>query len=189
MASEAPATEIWLPIPGHDGYEASNTMQVRSVDRVVEMFNQHGPYLRTFKGKVLSQRTTSRGYMTVTIGVVHRLVCMAFHGPPPSEDSVARHLDDDKMNNSPGNLAWGSVRQNNVDSVRNGKHRNQNSTKVSCSKDGHPEVFDTVGSEGHRRCSVCVAAYKREWADRNRDRVRKRKREWARKQRRRDREG
>lgn len=82
MASEAPATEIWLPIPGYDGYEASNTMQVRSVDRVVEMFNQHGPYLRTFKGKVLSQRKNSRGYMMVNIGVVHRLVCMAFHGPP-----------------------------------------------------------------------------------------------------------
>lgn len=43
---------------------------------------------------------------------VHRLVCQAFHGPPPDEDSEVDHLDMDRGNNSKSNLEWVSKAEN-----------------------------------------------------------------------------
>lgn len=37
-----------------------------------------------------------------------RLICTAFHGPPPEEDSCVVHLDGDEDDNRADNLAWGS---------------------------------------------------------------------------------
>ena len=52
---------------------------------------------------------------------VHRLVCAAFHGEKPSKSSVTRHLDGNKINNAPLNLAWGSYAQNEADKRRHGQ--------------------------------------------------------------------
>lgn len=38
---------------------------------------------------------------------IHQVVCMTFHGPPPFEGALVRHLDNDCSNNRPENLAWG----------------------------------------------------------------------------------
>lgn len=46
---------------------------------------------------------------------VHRYVCWAFHGPPEKHQTVVRHLDHNKLNNRPGNLAWGTVAENQED--------------------------------------------------------------------------
>lgn len=35
---------------------------------------------------------------------VHRLVCEAFNGPPPSQTSIVLHLDENPSNNRPENL-------------------------------------------------------------------------------------
>lgn len=43
---------------------------------------------------------------------VARLVCEAFNGPPPFDDAVCMHLDENSRNNRPSNLAWGSQREN-----------------------------------------------------------------------------
>lgn len=43
---------------------------------------------------------------------VHRAVCEAFHGPPPFEGAVVIHLDEDAHNNRPGNLKWGTQKEN-----------------------------------------------------------------------------
>jgi hypothetical protein len=43
---------------------------------------------------------------------VARLVCEAFHGPPPVERAVVMHLDDDPGNNRPENLKWGTQKEN-----------------------------------------------------------------------------
>ena len=38
---------------------------------------------------------------------VHRLVCLAFHGPPPSDQhTTVHHIDGDPRNNLPSNLCW-----------------------------------------------------------------------------------
>ena len=51
---------------------------------------------------------------------IHRLVCAAFHGPAPLGKPLARHLDDNQMNNIPENLAWGTNADNSDDMKRNG---------------------------------------------------------------------
>lgn len=43
---------------------------------------------------------------------VARLICEAFHGPPPRDKPVCMHLDENAANNRPENLAWGSQKEN-----------------------------------------------------------------------------
>lgn len=43
---------------------------------------------------------------------VHRLVCEAFHGPPPFPRAVVIHLDENALNNRPENLRWGTQKEN-----------------------------------------------------------------------------
>jgi hypothetical protein len=49
------------------------------------------------------------------------LVCLAWHGPPE-----IRHLNGDRQDNKPGNLAWGSRRDNERD-----KRENRRKEKIS----------------------------------------------------------
>lgn len=51
---------------------------------------------------------------------VNRLVCAAFHGPPPTDKHQARHLDGDTANNAASNLAWGTPLENYYDQVVHG---------------------------------------------------------------------
>lgn len=43
---------------------------------------------------------------------VARMVCEAFHGPPPPFRTYCLHIDEDGMNNRPGNLTWGTQLEN-----------------------------------------------------------------------------
>ena len=47
------------------------------------------------------------------------IVALAFHGPPE-----VRHLDGNRQNNKPGNLAWGSRRDNERDKRENRRKEN-----------------------------------------------------------------
>ena len=51
---------------------------------------------------------------------VHRLVCAAFHGPPPTPKHEAAHLDGNPANNAAGNLAWETRGENAADMARHG---------------------------------------------------------------------
>ena len=66
-----------------------------------------------------------------------------------------RHLDDDKTNNTPENLCWGTRSENTYDKIRNGRH--PMAAKTHC-KRGH--AFDEVNTyrnpaTGSRRCRKC----------------------------------
>lgn len=99
--------EVWKRIPMHPGYEASSEARVRSVDRTLRDGREAG-------GVVLSPWLDKDGYPTVRLGRrhirVHVAVCLAFHGPPE-----VRHLDGNRLNGKPGNLAWGSHEENEKD--------------------------------------------------------------------------
>jgi hypothetical protein len=100
---------LWKPIPGFAGYEASDSGQVRNAQsgRVLTV-NKFGKSQLWIGGRNVSIRTG-------------RLILLAFKGPSPNpEHSLARHLDDDLFNNRPDNLAWGSVADNTQDALRNG---------------------------------------------------------------------
>ena len=86
-------------------------------------------YARDPQGTALKGYALGAGYRAVGIyaeenakpqtHLVHRLVCRAFHGPPPSDEHTdVRHLDGDKTNNRASNLAWGTRSENMRDAVR-----------------------------------------------------------------------
>lgn len=107
-------TESWKSIPGHSAYEASSQGRIRSIDRTI--IRKDGKPLR-IKGLVLKECTTSRGYINCSIGSVHVLVCLAFHGPRP-DGLLACHGHLGKTINTPENLYWGTPVQNLGDDKR-----------------------------------------------------------------------
>jgi hypothetical protein len=48
------------------------------------------------------------------------LICEAFHGLKPSPKLMCCHRDDDKSNNRPDNLYWGTSDDNHDDAIANG---------------------------------------------------------------------
>ncbi|MDF2372515.1 MAG: HNH endonuclease signature motif containing protein [Rhizobiaceae bacterium] len=52
------------------------------------------------------RQNPSAGYMHLAGIPVHRVVCSAFHGTPPSNQHVVDHIDTNRANNRPENLRW-----------------------------------------------------------------------------------
>lgn len=52
---------------------------------------------------------------------VHRLVLLAFAGPPPAGKPYCLHRDGTRDNNHISNLRWGSQKENMADCVQNGR--------------------------------------------------------------------
>ena len=117
--------ERWRPIPGHRGYEASSEGRVRSVARTLRDGRAAG-------GVVLVQQEDRDGYRTVKLGArrvrVNVAVQLAFAGRPE-----VRHLDGNRENNGPGNLAWGSRTENEQDKKRGRKQEERVDTN-GCSR-------------------------------------------------------
>lgn len=123
------ANEVWRPIPGLDGYEASTWGRIRSVDRVLELMGRWGPMKRFHRGKILRLKHKPNGsgqtYWCFYAGggaypQVNRAVCWAFHGKPPSAKHEAAHLDGRTSNNRPENLKWKTPTENAADKIRHG---------------------------------------------------------------------
>jgi len=99
----------WRPVAEFDGYEVSSTGLVRG------------------RSGVLILRTDRKGYLFAafrTDGMnckraVARLVAQAFIGPRPA-GCVVRHMDGNKTNNTPANLAYGTPSQNEHDKRSHG---------------------------------------------------------------------
>ena len=82
-------TEIWKPVVGW----------VRSRDRLTAISDRMGrSYVRLQKGRILAEATGERGRKAVCLSLnskheswlVHRLVCIAFHGPAPTDRPAIR---------------------------------------------------------------------------------------------------
>lgn len=139
----------WRPVPGWEGlYEVSSEGDVWTV-RGGRLMKPNGSQV------YLQVRLSGRGRREFPL--VHRLVCAAFHGPPPPGMEV-RHLDGDARNNRASNLAWGTVSENRQDTIAHGRHHQL--VKMECPK-GHPydERNTYVNpSNGGRLCRTCRAS-------------------------------
>lgn len=74
--------------------------------------SSHGRSKHRQTGQVFLPESWGRGYRRISIGrkhaFVHRLVALAFLGPPKSEKDTVDHIDRDKGNNMVTNLRWAS---------------------------------------------------------------------------------
>ena len=103
---------MWKDIPSCPGYQASDSGEIRSLDRV-------GPDGRRLKGRILSPGQAGKGYLKVTPRInnksrhryVHILVMEAFVGPANS--LVVNHKNGDKKDNRLDNLEYVTYGENN----------------------------------------------------------------------------
>lgn len=64
------------------------------------------------------------GNGSVSVGI-HRLVCWTFHGPPPFDRALVRHLNGEPCDNRRENLCWGNEIDNARDRMRHEFERKQ----------------------------------------------------------------
>lgn len=160
--------EEWRPVPGYEGYyEVSDRGRVRVLDRWV--LNRWGTYTRK-RGHLLKVRPNGRVYacgkqrlsvqLTGADGkiyntFVHRLVAAAFVGPAP-EGTLVLHADDDPTHNTPGNLRYGTYKENVADSIKNGTRYGLNVT--SCQYGHALDAPNLVKKQVGRACLACARA-------------------------------
>lgn len=140
----------WRWVPGAEGkYAVSSEGAVRS-------------YAVSSRGPLMALHEDKDGYLCCNMWIggkkrmhyAHRLVAVAFHGEPPAGCEQVRHVNGDNQDNSAGNLAWGTGRENNLDTVAHGKHRHAN--KTHCPR-GHEYTEANTGrsAKGSRVCRRC----------------------------------
>lgn len=116
--------EVWKPIPGFDGYEASSTGLIGSWKRP----NQHLP--KRTERYLMKMSFDSDGYLKVTLTqnkkeytkTVHRLVALAFLGARPKGCEVC-HNDGIRTNNMAENLRYDTRKGNANDMEKHGTLR------------------------------------------------------------------
>jgi hypothetical protein len=145
----------WKPVVGYEGlYEVSDDGLVKSLPRP-------GRYNRNDAFILKQLLLPPRGYHYVNLydaagkkrlTYVHRAILLAFVGPAPA-GMEALHADDDKDNNTLGNLRWGTRAENIQDCVKNNHH--VNAGKTHCPR-GHPYEGDNlIVYRGGRYCHAC----------------------------------
>jgi hypothetical protein len=100
----------WRPIPGFPAYEASDEGEVRAIK--ARYRDKQGaplvPWIVERHGREAAYVQLGRGNKEL----VHRLVCLAFHGEPPLELTDCCHKDHNSLNNRASNLKWGTHSEN-----------------------------------------------------------------------------
>lgn len=163
MAAEQPiseqyADEQWRPVVGHEGlYEVSDWGRVKSLRRTLP---HPVSKTKTYPERILKACPTNKqGHLVVQLGkhnkqYVHRLVLLAFVGPPaPGQEAC--HWDDDTSNNHLSNLRWGTRQANMIDRSRNGGCLNKNKTHCKYGHEFTPENT-RITKEGGRVCRTCA---------------------------------
>lgn len=102
--------EEWRPIPGFPGYEASAAGAIRAVQSRVR--SKQGVPLKPWTverhGRLADYIQLRRGNKVL----VHRLVCLAFHGLPPEGMTDCAHINHNSLDNRASNLKWSTHADN-----------------------------------------------------------------------------
>lgn len=173
--SKVSEIERWLPVPGYEErYEVSDLGQVRSLDFII--YRKNGATANHI-GRVLRTYAGDDGRAMVSLGRgrkprVHKLVLLAFVGPPLIAEAEGCHNNGDVSNNRLTNLRWGSKSSNMLDIVKHGKNLNAN--KDRCPREhllAPPNLVRHRALRGHRVCLACQRAHSAKWEARRRGRV------------------
>lgn len=124
----ATASEMWKPIPGFSGYEASSLGRIRSYWRCAKGKGRGAKEICDTP-KIMKQICVKSGHMQITIGQgdarrvikVHVLILLAFAGPKPF-GKICCHNDGNPQNNSAENLRWDTYKSNSRDTIAHGRH-------------------------------------------------------------------
>lgn len=107
--------ERWLPCPGYPNYEVSSYGRVRNARRGGRLLKQV-PHEESGYLRVALWNGNRRRNMRV-----HRLVCLAFIGPPPTRRRIeVAHIDGNLNNNTDTNVRWATRLQNEKDKLAHG---------------------------------------------------------------------
>lgn len=119
--------EEWKAVPGYEGYyEVSDLGRFRSVPR--EVASKNGSVAKK-RGRIMAPyRSKKTGYYQARLAkegvsktlLLHRLICEAFHGPPPANKPQVAHADGARDNNRADNLRWASAKENAEDRIAHG---------------------------------------------------------------------
>jgi hypothetical protein len=104
--------EVWRPVPGYPGVRASSWGRVWFPETTVNGRTYRTAPTRGQLGIYKGQAryiVMMRAYGTLKIA---RLVCLAFKGLPPAGRGRCLHIDENPANNRPGNLRWGTQKEN-----------------------------------------------------------------------------
>ena len=110
-------------IPDFHGYKADSNGNIWSYKRSAQ-----GKLMKTWIHDHYPTIQLRRKKRSITISV-HRLVCLAFHGYPKTNQEV-RHLDGQSINILPSNLQWGTRRENAGDTIRLGSQRGTKNSRA-----------------------------------------------------------
>lgn len=115
-------SEEWRPFPS--GWE--NLYEISSLGRVRRIRERSGYPIQ----RVMSPHKAGAGYLAITLKDkktnriqtfnIHRVVCRAFHGDPPTPNHHAAHRDGVKTNNAVSNLRWLTKAENEAEKFIHG---------------------------------------------------------------------
>lgn len=113
--------EYYIPVKGYEGlYEVSNIGNVRSLDRIKEVFHYGKITNHKFHGRQLAlcvckPKGRNTGYYRVMLSgkgtYVHTIVANSFIDNPENKKQV-NHIDGNKLNNRVDNLEWCTASEN-----------------------------------------------------------------------------
>jgi hypothetical protein len=142
--------EEWRAVPGYEGwYEVSSMGNMRRV----------GPIKGRPVCRELRPATSGREYKHVGLRKggskkvfnVHRLVAIAFLGPPPTPKHQINHIDGNKLNNNVSNLEWVTSAENEAHAARMGlKARGSENGAAKLTESDIPAIRALKGHEPHR---------------------------------------
>jgi hypothetical protein len=119
-----PSEEVFKPIPGFPAYDIGNRGTVRSFLKQ----KREGWVVVNLPQKILNTRINRGGYPSVTLCnngkrahiEVHRLILLAFLGPPPPGHESC-HKDGTPAHCFLDNLEWGTKSKNALDRLNHGR--------------------------------------------------------------------
>lgn len=112
--------EEWRPVPSYPEILVSSIGRVKLPETTKKMPKGGARIYTTsptFGSKAKANKNARHEYYHISNRKygnlkVHRLVCEAFHGEKPEENSVVIHIDENALNNRAENLRWGTQKEN-----------------------------------------------------------------------------